>query len=45
LQQVAAALWFETQTEARVICFRSVARYVFDLMAVSAHPSAAVDYH
>ncbi len=45
LQQVAAALWFETQTEARVICFRSVARYVFDLMAVSAHPSGAVDYH
>ena len=45
LQQVAAALWFETQTEARVICFRSVARYVFDLLAVSALPSGAVGYH
>jgi sarcosine oxidase subunit gamma len=45
LQQVAGAIWFETQTEARVICFRSVARYVFDLLSVSAQPSGAVGYH
>lgn len=45
LQQVAGALWFEGPTEARVICFRSVARYVFDLLSVSAHPSGAVFYH
>lgn len=45
MQQVAAAIWFETETEARVICFRSVARYVFDLLAVSAHPGGAVGHH
>jgi hypothetical protein len=26
LQQVPAAIWFESATEARVVCFRSVAR-------------------
>jgi sarcosine oxidase subunit gamma len=45
LQQVAGAIWFETDTEARVICFRSVARYVFDLLAVSAREGGAVGYH
>lgn len=45
LQQVAAAIWFETEAEARVICFRSVARYVFDLLAMSAHTSGAVGHH
>ncbi|MBF9061040.1 sarcosine oxidase subunit gamma [Rhodobacterales bacterium HKCCSP123] len=45
LQQVAAAIWFESATEARVICFRSVARYVFDLLAMSAKPGGAVGYH
>lgn len=45
LQQVAAAIWFETETEARVVCFRSVARYVFDLMALSAKPGGEVGYH
>ena len=45
MQQVAGAIWFETETEARVICFRSVARYVFDLLAVSAQPGGAVGYH
>jgi sarcosine oxidase subunit gamma len=36
LQQVPAAIWFESETEARVVCFRSVAQYVFDLLALSA---------
>lgn len=45
LQQVAAALWFESEQEARVICFRSVARYVFDLIAVSAAEGGAVGHH
>jgi sarcosine oxidase subunit gamma len=45
LQQVAGAIWFETETEARVICFRSVARYAFDLLAMSAREGGAVDYH
>jgi sarcosine oxidase subunit gamma len=45
LQQVASAIWFQSETEARVICFRSVARYVFDLVTVSAQPDGAVGYH
>jgi sarcosine oxidase subunit gamma len=45
LQQVAGAIWFEGETEARVICFRSVARYVFDLLSVSAKEGGAVGYH
>jgi sarcosine oxidase subunit gamma len=45
LQQVAGAIWFETETEARVICFRSVAQYTFDLLAMSAKNGGAVGYH
>jgi sarcosine oxidase subunit gamma len=45
LQQVPAAIWFESETEARVICFRSVARYVFDLLALSARSGGEVGYH
>lgn len=45
LQQVAGAIWFQSETEARVICFRSVARYVFDLLAMSARKGGAVGYH
>jgi sarcosine oxidase subunit gamma len=45
LQQVPAAIWFESGTEARVVCFRSVARYVFDVLALSAKDGGAVGYH
>lgn len=45
LQQAAGAIWFESETEARVVCFRSVARYVFDLLAMSAKEGGAVGYH
>jgi len=45
LQQVPAAIWFESETQARVICFRSVAQYVFDLLALSAKEGGAVGYH
>ncbi|WP_439138997.1 sarcosine oxidase subunit gamma [Roseicyclus sp.] len=45
MQQVAGAIWFEAETEARMICFRSVARYVFGLLSVSAQPGGAVGYH
>ncbi len=44
LQQVPAAIWFESETEARVVCFRSVAQYVFDLLVLSAEESGAVGY-
>jgi len=36
LAQVAGAFWMTDETTFRVICFRSVARYVFDLLSVSA---------
>jgi sarcosine oxidase, subunit gamma len=45
LQQVPAAIWFESATEARVISFRSVAAYVFDLLAMSAREDGAVGFH
>lgn len=45
LQQVAGALWFESAGEARVICFRSVAQYVFDLLTLSARTGGEVGFH
>jgi sarcosine oxidase, subunit gamma len=45
LQQVAGAIWFQSEGEARVICFRSVAAYVFDLLAMSARDGGRVGYH
>lgn len=45
LAQVAAAIWFEEPGTARVICFRSVAKYVFDLLATAARPGGKVGYH
>ncbi|MFZ7093415.1 sarcosine oxidase subunit gamma [Primorskyibacter sp. 2E233] len=44
LAQVAAAFWMRSETHAQVICFRSVADYVFDLLKTAAHPASAV-YH
>lgn len=40
--QVAAALWMEAPGHFRLICFRSVAQYVFDLLARSARPGGEV---
>lgn len=44
LQQVAAAIWFASETQAHVVCFRSVAGYVFDLLRNAANAQATVDY-
>lgn len=41
LAQVAAAFWVEGQN-ATVICFRSVAQYVFDLLAHAAKPGTEI---
>ncbi|MBW6505650.1 MAG: sarcosine oxidase subunit gamma [Rhodobacteraceae bacterium] len=38
--QVAAALWRSAPDEISLICFRSVARYMFDLLATSARPGS-----
>jgi len=43
LGQVAAAFWIE-DGGVTVVCFRSVARYVFDLLANAATPGSEVGY-
>ena len=45
LAQVPAAFWLRSETAAQVICFRSVARYVFDLLKTAAQPGSAVGFH
>ena len=44
LAQVPAAIWMQDETSFRVICFRSVAQYVFDLLRISAQPGSEVGY-
>ncbi len=44
LAQVAGAFWMAEAGQANVICFRSVAQYVFDLLSAAADPAASVDY-
>lgn len=45
LAQVPAAFWMDDADSFRIVCFRSVAQYVFDLLKAAAHPAAAVGYH
>ena len=40
--QVAAAFWMDKDGAIHVICFRSVAQYVFDLLAQAAQPGGEV---
>lgn len=42
LAQVPAAFWMDDDTTFRIVCFRSVARYVFDLLKVAAQPGSEV---
>ncbi|WP_121061912.1 sarcosine oxidase subunit gamma [Chachezhania antarctica] len=42
LAQVPAAIWFTDDETASVICFRSVADYVFALLKTAAQPGSAV---
>ncbi len=42
--QVPAALWMKDDTTVELICFRSVAEYMFDLLCHAADPSAPVDH-
>lgn len=44
LAQVAAAFWLEDDHSLRVICFRSVAQYVFDLLRTVSADGSEVDY-
>ncbi|SFH33102.1 sarcosine oxidase subunit gamma [Palleronia marisminoris] len=42
LAQVAAAIWLSNDETAHVLCFRSVATYVFDVLSVSARKGGEV---
>lgn len=44
LAQVPAAFWMTSETRAHVICFRSVADYVFNLLTTSAQRGSAVGF-
>ncbi len=42
MAQIAAAIWAEDATRFRVVCFRSVGQYAFDLLKTAAAPGSAV---
>ena len=44
LAQVPAALWMPDAERIRLVVFRSVARYVYDLLEVAAQPGSEVGY-
>ncbi len=44
LAQVPVAFWFSSDTDATLICFRSVGGYVFDLLSKVSEPGSAVGY-
>ena len=44
LEQVPAAFWMPETGRANIVCFRSVAAYVYDLLCLAAQPDARVDY-
>lgn len=44
LAQVPAAFWMADESTIDVICFRSVARYVFDILKTAALPGSEVGY-
>ncbi|WP_138933336.1 sarcosine oxidase subunit gamma [Roseovarius arcticus] len=45
MAQVPAAIWMIGDGEARVVCFRSVAQYVFDLLKGATAPGSEVRYY
>ena len=45
LAQVPAAFWMEDTSHATLICFRSVAQYVFDLLSNAAQEGSAVGHY
>jgi sarcosine oxidase subunit gamma len=44
LAQVPAAIWLESEDRAMVVCFRSVAGYVFDLLTQASKPGSEPRY-
>ncbi len=45
LAQVPAAFWLVDADTAQLVCFRSVAQYVFDLLKTAAQPGSEVNFH
>jgi sarcosine oxidase subunit gamma len=45
LAQVAGAFWMTDDETFQIVCFRSVAQYVFDLLSVAAQPGSSVGFH
>lgn len=44
MAQVPAAFWMRDDETFQIICFRSVAQYMFDLLKVAAQPGSEVDH-
>ncbi|PRY90210.1 sarcosine oxidase subunit gamma [Donghicola tyrosinivorans] len=44
LAQIAAAFWMNSEDSFRLVCFRSVAEYAYNLLAMSASAGSEVDY-
>lgn len=44
MAQVAAAFWMDDANTARIVCFRSVAAYMFGILSVSADDASAVNH-
>lgn len=44
MAQVPAAIWFDNEDQATIVCFRSVGTYVFDLLAQSSRPGSEVGH-
>ncbi|SHI81089.1 sarcosine oxidase subunit gamma [Shimia gijangensis] len=44
IAQVAAAFWLNDDNSFELVCFRSVAQYVFDVLKVSAQPGGEVGF-
>ncbi|MBL4767288.1 MAG: sarcosine oxidase subunit gamma [Rhodobacteraceae bacterium] len=44
MAQVPAAFWMSDEQTFQIICFRSVAEYVFELLKIAAQPHSEIDY-
>jgi sarcosine oxidase subunit gamma len=44
IAQVAAAFWMPNAETVQIICFRSVAKYVFDVLNIAAQPGSEVGH-
>ncbi len=44
MAQVPAAIWFDSEDQATIVCFRSVGTYIFDLLVQSSKPGSEVGH-